>query len=289
MVKRGKIAWLVLGAALVCASCSKYDFGGMIAAGSSVQERFDNSMALPDRDSHPGTVATPGDGYRFLVATDFHLRGEDDWDRLGRFLSRVRSESFLLGTLLGDYMYEAGSSLERLSDSLRPREEVTFVTAIGNHEVYKDGYQKTYRAVFGATCYALRVESAGCFDLFIVLDSANGTLGIRQYDWLESVLANERPGARHCFVCTHANFFSPPGYLDVISTYPVDEMMKVLNLFSKHRVTAVFTGHSHVRDETTLRGVKYITVGSWCDNKREWCEVECRPDGSLNIGFRPVD
>ena len=107
--------------------------------------------------------------------------------------------------------------------------------------------------------------------------------------WLESLLEREREGVRHCFIGTHANFFSPAGYVDVISTYPVDEWMRLLDLFERHRVTAVFSGHSHMRDETTLGGVRYVTVGSWCDDKREWAWVECRTDSSLQIDFRSVD
>ncbi len=285
-VKKGVICLGLLGLA---SGCSTYDFGGMLAADSSVQERFEHSVSMPDCESHPATIPASEESYRFLVATDFHLKDQDDWDRLGRFMERARFESFLVGVFLGDYMYEAGSSLERFRDSLDQRPEVTCLTAIGNHEVYKQGYQNAYRPVFGATCYTFRIETSGFSDLFIVLDSANGTLGTRQYDWLESVLAGERSQARHCFICTHANFFSPAGYVDLISTYPVDEWMKLLDLFSRYQVTAVFSGHSHVRDDTTLEGVRYVTVASWCENKREWAQVECRADGSWQIDFRAVD
>ncbi len=278
--------WLT---ALFGVGCSTYDFSGMLAAGSSVQERFDNSVSLPDCDSHPAVVRSAAANYGFWVASDFHVQGQSDWDRLGGFLKQACTAPCEVGLLLGDYLYEAGSSLERFRDSLQVYPEICCLTAIGNHEVYKDGYQRAYRPVFGATCYAVRVEMDGFSDLFVVLDSANGTLGNRQYDWLESLLEREREGVRHCFIGTHANFFSPAGYVDVISTYPVDEWMRLLDLFERHRVTAVFSGHSHMRDETTLGGVRYVTVGSWCDDKREWAWVECRTDSSLQIDFRSVD
>lgn len=289
VVKRG-LMWLGLTGLLGGSSaCSTYDLGGVIAAGSSVQERFEHSISMPDCASHPATIRTLQENYRFLVATDFHLRDQGDWDRLGGFLERAHTENFVAGLLLGDYMYEAGSSLERLRDSLNRRPEVTYLTAIGNHEVYKEGYQQAYRPVFGATCYAFRIESTDYSDLFIVLDSANGTLGVRQYDWLESLLAEERDKARHCFIGTHTHFFAPAGHVDLVSTYPVDEWMKLLDLFARYRVTAVFSGHSHVRDDTTVEGVRYVTVASWCEDAREWCQVTCQADGSWQIDFRSVD
>ena len=62
--------------------------------------------------------------------------------------------------------------------------------------------------------------------------------------------------------------------------------MKLLNLFSSHRVTAVFTGHSHMHDETTVRGVKYITFDPW--KKGEYGRVECLSDGNVVIHFEKM-
>lgn len=286
MVKK----WNLLLVALLVVSCKRYDPWGMLAAGSSVQERFGNSVNLPDRNSHADKVAVPSGGYVFRVATDLHIRDEE-WNRVGCFLSDAAHGSSL-AVLLGDYMYVAGSSLDRLADSIDAQLDFPVFTAIGNHEVYQKGYQHAYRPAFGATCYSFRVETGSVYDLFVILDSANGTLGRDQFGWLESLLSsNERASARHCFVFTHTNFFNPAGYAEAISTYPVEEQMKLLNIFSKRGVTAVFTGHSHVRDETTVRGVRYITVGSWCEGKRggEYCRVECAADGRWSYDFGSVD
>lgn len=283
MVNKLIIALLVV----ICSvSCATYEFGGMIAASSSVQQRFNNSMKQPDIDFYPDKVETDANAYRFLVATDFHIQ-EDQWNKVGNFMDYASSDDFMMTMMLGDFMYVAGSSLDRLADSISIHDNLRTYPAIGNHDVYKDGYQNTYRANFGATSYYFTLSTPEDDDLFIILDSANGTLGKEQFHWLESLLSQERNTTRNCYVFTHANFFSPPDYMDVISTYPVEAMMKILDLFSKYDVTAVFTGHSHVRDVTILKGTKYITVGSWCD-KGEYCMVECTAYGELNVSFHPV-
>lgn len=284
MVKRGI---LILAVCIYCASCATYEIGGIFGASSSVKERFENSTTLPDKDCYPESMVNNSDSYRFLVATDLHIR-DNHWDKIGEFTSLAASDGSLLTMLLGDYMYAAGGSLQRLSDSIAIHNSLRVFPAIGNHDVYKDGYQESYRPVFGATTYSFNVETPTVKDLFIVLDSANGTLGKEQFGWLESLLADERGASRHCFIFTHANFFSPADYVDVISTYPVEEMMKLLDMFSRYKVTAVFTGHSHERDITTLKGTKYITVGSWCDYN-EYCTVECGADGSVNYSFRKAE
>lgn len=276
---------LLPGIVGLCTACNTYDFGGMISAGSSVQHRFRVSMDDANTGYHPD-VLQGGDGYSFLIASDMHIR-QDQWPRVDRFFTLANDGSSLMTLLLGDFMYDAGSSLAGLTESILAHEGLHVFPAIGNHDVYKDGYDRYYRQTFGPTVYAFRVETASGTDLFIALDSANGTLGVDQADWLRGVLSRERALCRHCFIFTHANFFAPASYPDVVSTYPIEEMMMLLDLFARHRVTAVFSGHSHEHDDTTVRGVRYVTLDPWLERKQgsEYCRAECRANGSVKLFF----
>ena len=272
----------------VCISCT-YDFVGMIAAGSSVDERFRDSMEESGQNFYPKNVSITENGYRFLVATDLHIK-DNQWDRVRNFFTMGGDGRYLMTMLLGDYPYTAGASLLPLADIITIIEGLRVFPAIGNHDVYKDGYQATYRPIFGPTCYYFRVSSNNACDLFLILDSANGTLGNDQFRWLQNILSQERGSCRHCFIFTHSNFFSPAGYFDTVSTYPIEEQMKLLDVFAKNNVTVVFTGHSHAHDETKVRGVKYITLNPWSDTKKgnEYCQVECSPDGNVIFTYQEV-
>lgn len=268
--------------ATLASACSTYDIGGIFDAGSSVQERFDQAMSPVGKAFHPDVIRLEEEQYSFLLATDLHIRKQDQ-ERVEALLAAASgTESGMLVTL-GDYLHTAGSSLAPLAAKISSYPGIQFLPAIGNHEVYKDGYQKSYFQVFGPTSYALRVETPSASDLLIVLDSANGTLGRDQTAWLEALLAEERDASRHCMVFTHANFFAPPSYADIISTYPLEEQMHLLDMFARNRVTAVFTGHSHVRDLTTVRGVRYITLEAW--NRGEYARVNCPPDAEPDVQF----
>lgn len=275
----------ILLAAATLSACKTFDFEGLVAASSSVQERFRDSRSTELAGFYPAEVACTTDGYRFSVATDIHLRDDQQQD-FGHYLAAVRNDEGLFTALLGDYLHTAGRSLTPLLSTMLLHPDVPCFPAIGNHDVYKDGYAHSYRRLFGPTSYSFAVRTPSALDLCIVLDSANGTLGRDQYDWLASLL-KERDNYRHCFVFTHANFFLPDGASDMVSTYPTDEYMRLLDLFSRRRVTTVFTGHSHTHDITTLRRVSYVTLSPLLNHSRaEYAWIECRADGSVVREFR---
>lgn len=280
MVKKIYIPLLVLGIMFCHTACKTYDFGGMLSAGSSVQERFKNSMTENYQHFYPSNIICPTEYYSFIVATDMHIK-DTEWAKVENFINTAANGNYLMTLLLGDYMYEAGSSLDQLANTISSHHDLYLFPAIGNHEVYKEGYQEHYKSTFGPTCYYFTVTTPSACDLFICLDSANGTLGNLQFDWLQKLLARERNNFRNCTIFTHANFFNPPGYIDVISSYPIEEQMKLLNLFAQYRVTTVFTGHSHLFDKTILREVTYITLDPWAKGK--YATIECDIDGNISL------
>ena len=96
-------------------------------------------------------------------------------------------------------------------------------------------------------------------DLFIFLDSGNGTHGRRQLDWLEEQLSH-RSEYRYCFVISHNwlfrttyNYTTTPA-----ANLPEDEQYAFMDLMSQNNVDLVIMGHFHYRDAKTFGGVKYV-------------------------------
>ena len=69
---------------------------------------------------------------------------------------------------------------------------------VGNHDLFYDAWD-AWLQTFHTSTYYYYVQTPSFKDIYIMLDSANGTLGEKQSAWLEDVLSNQRSGCRHCF------------------------------------------------------------------------------------------
>ena len=109
---------------------------------------------------------------------------------------------------------------------------------------------------------------SGDKDLFIFLDSGNGTHGKRQMEWLGKQL-NRRKEYRYCFVVSHNwlfrttyNYTTTPA-----ANLPEDEQYAFMDLMSQNNVDMVIMGHFHYRDVKTFGGVKYVMTDNLNDSK----------------------
>jgi hypothetical protein len=96
----------------------------------------------------------------------------------------------------------------------------------------------------------------------IALDSASGTLGREQLEWLESVLASKTEP--YCVVYTHMNFFPDvrEGLLYFgFSNYLERDLLQ--SLFSKYGVDYVVSGHTHGHQVENFLGVQYVICPSF--------------------------
>jgi UDP-2,3-diacylglucosamine pyrophosphatase LpxH len=104
------------------------------------------------------------------------------------------------------------------------------------------------------------VKTVGGYqDLYIFLDSSNGTHGKRQLDWLEEKLSH-REDYRHCIVISHNwlfrtsyNYTTTPA-----ANLPQDEQYAFMDLMSNHNVEVVLMGHFHMREQRQFGGVQYL-------------------------------
>ena len=130
---------------------------------------------------------------------------------------------------------------------------------------------KFYKQHFHTSTYTVTVNTvSGLKDLFIFLDSGNGTHGRRQLDWLEEQLSH-RTEYRYCFVISHNwlfrttyNYTTTPA-----ANLPEDEQYAFMDLMSRNAVDMVIMGHFHYRDVKTFAGVKYVMTDNLNDGKTE--------------------
>lgn len=131
---------------------------------------------------------------------------------------------------------------------------------LGNHEVWGSGMDKTDAAKSGqknfADFFGLK-ESLYSFTYgnatFIALDWDKVSESPTKLAWLENELKEAQ--GKHIFIFKHRPYYTvgSKSYEDVEGQTTV-----VTKLFSKYKVSAVFSGHDHLYYRTVRDGVNYI-------------------------------
>lgn len=239
-------------------SCGKLDLVNMfLPLSTDVNKRVEQSLEW-NKGAGVTTLSVPEDTYRFYACSDIHL----EETRPANFSSMIEKEkadeksAFYL--VLGDLLF-GKDHMEWVSEIMdAPGNDPGFIIA-GNHDIFYDGWAQ-WKDLFHSSTYYFFVQTPSAKDIYIMLDSANGTLGEKQLDWFRDVLENQRPGCRHCFVCVHTNFFRTDASQLPSTNFTLEETYTLTSLFSKSSVDFVLGGHDHFRDVSTYDGVTYITL-----------------------------
>jgi hypothetical protein len=117
-----------------------------------------------------------------------------------------------------------------------------FLTAIGNHDIIKNGRGYYYK-LFGRFYYSFAIGNS----YFIILDNADEhELGLWQMDWLKDKLQKSQ-NYKYRFVFMHVPLYDPRK-----GDYKIGHSMKDLviikklnNLFDKNNTTMLFVSHIH--------------------------------------------
>ncbi len=247
---------------LLCA-CERVDFVGFIAPTSdNVDRRFEQSM---DINSNSDVKVIAADSrYTFYACTDTHIDGTTH--NLSQFVDLLRNDANAsFGVILGDCIDKKDMFPTFVKALMFSPETQMFnydiMTVLGNHDTYFSGWN-TYKELIGASVYRFEIACDNNKDLFIVLDSASGTLGYKQMQWLKNILANDRWGYRHCVILTHTNLFYTENTQTTSGCMPIEETLKLIDLFQSGRVTLVLQGHDHYREDLMLQGVRYTVIGA---------------------------
>ncbi|MCQ2149850.1 MAG: metallophosphoesterase [Bacteroidales bacterium] len=249
-------------------SCNKYDFAGFASVTDThVNERFDASMKLIE--AHPvADVNAASEDYEMYLVTDIHYDGTSD--RLERFVSACTSDTvaekvvLCLGDIVSgrDCQSAAFSKLQPLSEA-----GWRFLNALGNHDTFFREYDK-FREFWPLTTYTFKVNvPSGASDLFICLDTAEGSCGTSQRAWLEDQLKAAAGKYRSINVYTHTHFFNTDISQFPSGNFSLEDTYDLMSLFSRYGVTSVLTGHKHHFEHRSFRGVAYYTFNALCNNR----------------------
>lgn len=215
-------------------------------------ERFRESSQL----SAPVLTITPADpqNFTFAMVGDLHIGGTDT-DRFRRILQAAQAEGDSFVVLLGD-IADKGEAESFLAAQAALKDygfENKVISIVGNHDIFGDGWP-AYRNVWGPSHFSADVGNSR----FIALDSADGTLGVEQFDWLLEQLG--RSPLSHTFILSH---YMPvvPGQRTYLRLANQLEAERLMSLASKKSVTGLFGGHYHSFCKEKIAEVDYVVAG----------------------------
>lgn len=247
---------------LLLASCSqRLDFVGMVAGQSPVPDiRFEESMKYNEQNGSRDLI-TLTDTYRFYVGTDTHI--DSAYDHTAAYLRAFRNDLLAPFTLmLGDMINANGKTVwvsELIREQAGLKQNLIYPT-LGNHDAYFNQWHE-WQEQWGTSTYSFVVRTPLHRDLYICLESANGTLGKKQLKWLQELLdKSAKENYRHIIVFSHTHLFKKDASQGHTSNFAIEETQLLTELFSKYGVDWYLCGHDHSREITKFKGVTYITV-----------------------------
>jgi predicted phosphodiesterase len=269
--------FLVLGSIFTaCGPDTRLDMVGMFAGTSpTIDERFEQSMAY-NRQAGYATIHAPSENYHVYVCTDTHIhKTRTRWEY---FIKSYRADMLCpVAVHLGDVI-DATTDFEYVEDALErhplsqilPYKTDTLMAVCGNHDIYFKQWETFIKAFKTSTYYFVVQTPSGKQDLFVVYDSADGTVGSKQLKWLETTLQwADTQNFRHIVACSHTHFFKRDGSQGHTSNFAIEETYALLNLFTEHGVDMLWSGHDHAREITQVKGLTSIVVDSMKDEDKE--------------------
>ena len=277
---------------LLINSCGKnIDYLGILMTfNESPDERFAQSMEYNNQHGYDKITGVPDD-YRVYVMSDIHV--DFSTDNLDRFVSDYLADteaapfSLCLGDLInatGHFDYFA-EHVKPVSDAGR---KIYYTT--GNHDIYFDQWPEYFKR-FGSSTYWFEVQTvSGYKDLYVAIESASGTLGADQREWLENALKDKQNhGFRHIIVFTHTHFFKKDTSQGHTSNFNMEETYDLLDLFDRYDVSMVLQGHSHSRDLTMFKDVVYLRVDALEDHYPDAFYTILKIGRNINYEFIKVN
>jgi 3',5'-cyclic AMP phosphodiesterase CpdA len=217
------------------------------------------SSDVDDRWRDNQTMVTPapppiGGDFSFIVISDTHVEAGKDTQSVFNAIAAklIPGDAFVLvcGDLVQDGARADFQSFQTESAALG----LPIYMVPGNHDLYNNGWPN-YRDVIGRS--SMYTFTAGPMLRVIAIDSANGTLGMPQRQWLEGVLAARTEP--YCVTFTHMEFLcdtiqEQQQWTDITETY------SLMHLLETSGVNYHFQGHTHRRLERTINGTAYCTA-----------------------------
>ena len=277
-MKKQHLIILIAAAVIFATGCNRLDVVGMAINRSHTEERVVDWLDW--NNQHEPIIIDMPRNYCFFSCSDSHYSERDgivpqgENDRLYHYMTVMRNEpNAAFAIHAGDIVNESGEAGFRMTEEairFNPNEQNwdrPCFLVVGNHDVYFD-CAKYFKQYFHTSTYTVTVNADGVKDLFIFLDSGNGTHGKRQLDWLEEQLSH-RNEYRYCFVISHNwlfrtfyNYTTTPA-----ANLPQDEQYAFMDLMSRSDVNMVIMGHFHEREQRQFGGVQYVMTDNLDDDE----------------------
>jgi len=222
-----------------------------------------------NKDHSERKIVVQSDDYSILSMADSHAGGTDNLDRFFKNAETTNTSAVVMD---GDLTTGKAEDYNRFENHLSFQDSLPLFLIAGNHDLFNNGWKEFYSR-FGSSSYLFTIETPRAIDLFICLDTGNGTLGDKQMGWLTYILETLRPEFRHCIVFTHNNLFRTRHTMS--SSMMTEEVDVLIELFTKCKVEMVITGHDHVKDVTLFGNTTYI-------------QIDALKDGVSNAGYLQV-
>lgn len=203
----------------------------------------------------PGPVSADTGRLRFAVLTDPHF-GDPDTIPLGWFRSQLGSTGASFVVVLGD-ITDNGFAAEYVCarQALNTLGLPCYCT-IGNHDLYQaDGWQN-FKATFGPGCYSVAIADRL---KLVFLDTADGTLGRIQSDWLAATLESDSSDCT--IILTHYPLYDGVNPTPFRLASPT-ERYRLQWLLARYRVKAFVAGHIHGWRHTRIDNVDHFIAGA---------------------------
>ena len=265
---------LYIALAAVLAACaneeSTLDMKGMFSPnGETVSARFEQSMAY-NRTVGDLHFDMQSDDYTIYVCTDSHITKKTH-KNLDYFMAQYKAAAApKLAIHLGDIIdaqknFACADSIVHFAGQTKAD---TLLLTIGNHDIYFKQWP-ICRAYFKTSVYWFDTNNGNKkLDLFICLDTAEGTLGVDQMAWLRNLLeAKSKEGYRRIIVYTHTHFWKLDGSQGHTSNFSLEETYELAALLDEYDVEFVWSGHQHARQSVIYKGVNYLVLDATKDTE----------------------
>ncbi len=251
--------FLLLGSWFL-SSCQRLDMSGMFYGSSArSDERFAESMAYNNEHGYK-TITASNDEYKMYFATDFHV--DSTTLHTQAWVKAIQQdEACVAAVMLGD-MVNGRNKYTYIMSALEPLTTTAYplFAVAGNHDTYFSEWPE-YVRYWGTSTYYFEVKTPHHTDLYIAIDTSDGTFGRDQLAWLRSLLKEKADaGYRHIILFTHTHMFKPDGAQGHTSNFPIEETYEITTLLGQYEVEWYLSGHRHYRNIVTFKGVTYYQI-----------------------------
>lgn len=228
------------------------------------------TLAWPAPAQRTGAAETKR-GFCFLLMADPQLfwGSRESWDRAIGHANTLKPDFVVV---CGDMVNHAGNAEEvkaYLDGAAQLDQAIALYHVCGNHDydVSRPESLGWYQARFGHPWYSFTHKNS----LVVIFESTMVKYGAEdqpQYQWQmrwleQTLLAAQGKGYDHIIVCTHYPLAlrkadEPDEYFNL----PKNRRMKLLELFHRCNVTAVFSGHFHHNAYVKDGELELITTSS---------------------------